>query len=120
MNEEPILNEHGIQTFDVTAMKPYWKVFYTENTSLGEIASSIGLHTDYGETKLMHEIIDHFTWKIENYLASKVVITGIYEYFQKKVNYRKNIHGEPYISYDWYRKPVEVGGMYDGQTFERL
>ena len=108
--EKPILNEHGIQKFDVTQQDPHYRILYKRD-DLPEI-HGFGIFEYYGLKFLAKEFNNHMNYLAKHQLLTTFKIIDVEVHFQKKVAYRKNIEGEPYISYDWYKKSVNWEGIF--------
>ena len=102
--KEPVLNEHGIQEFVITPVNDYYSIKYT--VSHDNHIHSHDLYTEYGEDMIIKEFIEHMNYLLSTHLMHEYHVLDVYVYSYEKVDYRRNIEGETYTSYDLYRYKV--------------
>lgn len=103
--EEPVLNEHGIQEYVITPIDDYYSVQYTNDR--GNDIHSFSLYVSYGERKLISEFNNQMNFLSGRFWRSKVTVLDVYVYHYKKVDYRLNVNGKNYISYDLTRHKID-------------
>jgi len=104
--DEPVLNSNGIQEYVITPVDDYYSVKYA--TDEDNDTHSHDLYTSYGEDGLIKEFKQHMNFLLSNHLMHEYHVLDVYVYFYKKVDYRRNIRGENYISYDLYRRKTNL------------
>lgn len=102
--KEQVCNSNGIQEYVITPVNDWYEIKYTTDQD-NEIHSH-GLFTKYGEAKLITEFSDHMRYLLSNHLMKSYVVLDVYVYSYEKVDYRHNLIGEKYISYDLYRYKI--------------
>jgi len=104
--KEPVLNKHGIQEFVITKIDRYYSVKYT--TDADNDIHSHELYEQYGEEKLIEEFTNHMEYGINALWWKEYTVLDVYVYSYEKVDYRRNVEGERYISYDLYREKIQT------------
>jgi len=103
--KEPVLNYNGIQEFVITPVNDYYSVKYS--TDRDNNVNSHELYTEYGEDGLIQEFTNHMNEALKMRWWKEYTVLDVYVYTYIKVDYRRNIDGENYISYDLHRYKVD-------------
>jgi len=104
--KEQVCNENGIQEYVITPVNDYYSVKYT--TDRDNDVQSIDLYTEYGEKELIIEFKAHMKYGLNSSLWTKYTVLDVYVYSYEMVDYRHNIEGEKYISYDLTRYKINT------------